>query len=65
MKNRSKNIVLKSNTWDLNQDGKLQIAGSGAFSQYTDEMTALNNLYRTKNPNLAGNRQVLFAVKLI
>jgi len=62
MKNRSKNIVLKSNTWDLNQDGKLQIAGSGTFSQYTDEMTALNNLYRTKNPNLAGNRQVLFAV---
>jgi len=50
------------NTWDLNQDGKLQIAGSGAFSQYTTEMTALNNLYRTKNPNLAGNRQVLFAV---
>jgi len=62
MKNQLKNIVLKSNTWDLNQDGKLQIAGSGTFSQYTTEMTALNNLYRTKNPNLAGNRQVLFAV---
>jgi len=62
MQNQLKNIVLKRNTWDLNQDGKLQIAGSGAFSQYTDEMTALNNLYRTKNPNLAGNRQVLFAV---
>jgi len=62
MQNQLKNIVLKSNTWDLNQDGKLQIAGSGAFSQYTTEMTALNNLYRTKNSNLAGNRQVLFAV---
>jgi len=54
MQNQSKNIVLKSNTWDLNQDGKLQISGSGTFSQYTDEMTALNNLYRTKNPPVFG-----------
>jgi len=59
------NIITTFDTtaWDLNSDNKLQVAGSGSFSQYTDEMLALNNAYKIKHPELAGNRQVLFAVQ--
>ena len=29
--------------WDKNGDNKLQVSGSGLFTQYTPEMKALNN----------------------
>ncbi len=36
------------NSWDINNDGALQVDGSGLFSTLTDEMEALNNAYRSK-----------------
>lgn len=34
------------NSWDMNNDGALQVDGSGLFSTLTDEMEGLNNAYR-------------------
>ncbi len=36
-------------SWDEGKDGKLNIQGSGWFSQYTAEMKALNKAYKAKH----------------